>query len=39
MHGFEVKYWAHHYATTSCLAHTQRATIRMNMVYYTMLVV
>ncbi len=32
MHGFEVRCWAHHCATTSCLGHTQNATIRINTV-------
>ena len=33
MHGFEVRFWGHHYELTSCLAHAQCATIWMNMVY------
>ena len=32
MHGFEVKFKAHHYAPVSWLAHAQCATIRMNRV-------
>ena len=33
LHGFEVRILAHHYAPTSCLAHGQCATIRMNTVW------
>ena len=36
MHEFEVKFWAHHYATTSCLAHAQCGTIRMNTVFHVL---
>ena len=33
MHGFKVRFKAHHYATTSCLALAQCATIGMNTVF------
>ena len=33
MHGIEVRFQTHHYEATSCLVHTQCATIRMNTVY------
>ncbi len=32
MHGFEVRFEAHHYALTSCLAHAQCTIIGMNLV-------
>ena len=33
MQEFEVRFQAHHYAPTSCLAHAQCATLRMNTVF------